>query len=97
MIVTSKTSVRNRVFVQELEVIASLIHPVLLGNDFLRANRAIVDFGAEKLIVGKQYTRVGQHCQNSGWDRSYDMRCSPHALEIGLSHISHTQTYRCTG
>ena len=53
----------GKCFHTELEVIDSLIHPVLLGTDFLRTQKAVIDFQNEKLIIGKYSCPIGGPCQ----------------------------------
>ena len=42
----------NKVIYQDFEVIDSLIHPVLLGTNFLKAQEARLDFGTDSIQIG---------------------------------------------
>ena len=41
---------------QEFHVIPNLIHPLLLGVDFLRKNQAVLDFGSNTMTLDKNIT-----------------------------------------
>ena len=45
---------------QEFEIVKDLIHPLLLGTNFLKTNKAILDFGTEEMTLRGEHIPVGR-------------------------------------
>jgi hypothetical protein len=53
------------IVVQEFEIVRDLIHPLLLGSNFLKSNRVILNFGTDELLFQDERVPLGKPAWNN--------------------------------